>query len=73
MHQQAGATTSCGPIAARQAGEAHPVLDFLFTYYSLRPRQLRRGTPASASCSPAPAAQRYLGRSGYGAGATVWR
>ena len=24
-----------------QAGEAHPVWDFLFTYYSLRPRQLR--------------------------------
>jgi hypothetical protein len=24
-----------------QAGEAHPVWDFLFRYYSLRPRQLR--------------------------------
>ena len=24
-----------------RAGEAHPVWDFLFTYYSLRPRQLR--------------------------------
>ena len=26
-------------------GEAHPVWDFLFSYYSLKPRQLRRWHP----------------------------
>ena len=32
----------CEPHRRRaRAGEAHPVWDFLFTYYSLRPRQLR--------------------------------
>ncbi|AEA25360.1 3-methyladenine DNA glycosylase [Pseudonocardia benzenivorans] len=29
----------------RRRGEAHPVLDFLFTYYSLRPAQLERWDP----------------------------
>jgi hypothetical protein len=29
----------------RRRGEPHPVLDFLFTYYSLRPRQLARWHP----------------------------
>jgi len=29
----------------RRHGEAHPVLDFLFTYYSLRPRDLERWRP----------------------------
>ncbi|MBD8507619.1 3-methyladenine DNA glycosylase [Hoyosella sp. G463] len=31
--------------ARQQRGEAHPVWDFLFTYYSLRPAQLRRWHP----------------------------
>ncbi len=29
----------------RRRGEAHPVLDFLFTYYSLRPRRLEQWHP----------------------------
>jgi hypothetical protein len=29
----------------RRRGEAHPVLDFMFTYYSLRPAQLERWDP----------------------------
>lgn len=34
------------PHLQRQArGERHPVMDFLFTYYSLRPAQLRRWHP----------------------------
>ncbi|AEF41577.1 hypothetical protein [Hoyosella subflava] len=34
------------PHIERQArGERHPVMDFLFTYYSLRPAQLRRWHP----------------------------
>ena len=28
-------------VQRMRAGEAHPVWDFLFRYYSLRPRQLR--------------------------------
>jgi len=52
-----------------RAGMAHPVWDFLFRYYSLRPGQLRvwhpgfgvvLGTPDSAP------ALSYLGRTGYG-------
>ena len=32
-------------LARRQAGAKHPVHDFLFTYYSFRPAQLRRWSP----------------------------
>ena len=32
-------------LARRRRGEKHPVLDFLFTYYSYRPAQLRRWHP----------------------------
>lgn len=32
----------------RQRGERHPVFDFLFTYYSFRPAQLRRWAPGYA-------------------------
>ncbi|WP_374116450.1 3-methyladenine DNA glycosylase [Hoyosella sp. YIM 151337] len=43
-HARADAHLS--PHLRRQArGERHPVLDFLFTYYSLRPAQLRRWHP----------------------------
>ncbi|MFK3980167.1 3-methyladenine DNA glycosylase [Micromonospora sp. NPDC050397] len=34
-------------LARRQAGERHPVEDFLFTYYSHRPAQLRRWHPGA--------------------------
>ena len=51
--------------AAPQRGEAHPVWDFLFTYYSLRPRQLRRWHPGFGVVLAGGPAQRYLGRSGY--------
>nr|WP_298326130.1 3-methyladenine DNA glycosylase [Haloactinopolyspora sp.] len=34
-----------GHLRRRQTGEAHPVEDFLFTYYSHRPSQLRRWHP----------------------------
>jgi hypothetical protein len=33
------------PHRRRRLGESHPVLDFLFTYYSLRPGQLERWHP----------------------------
>ncbi len=35
-----------GPhLERRRAGQPHPVLDFLFTYYSLRPHRLQRWLP----------------------------
>jgi hypothetical protein len=34
-------------LARRRAGEKHPVEDFLFTYYSFRPAQLRRWHPGA--------------------------
>ena len=47
-------------------GEAHPVWDFLFTYYSLRPRQLRRWHPGFGVALAGTAAGRFLARPGYG-------
>ena len=49
-----------------QSGEAHPVWDFLFRYYSLRPRQLRVWHPGYGVVLGGAAAQRYLRRTGYG-------
>ncbi|WP_172800458.1 3-methyladenine DNA glycosylase [Mycobacterium sp. IS-1496] len=58
----------CAPHQARRsAGRSHPVWDFLFTYYSLRPRQLRRWHPGFGVVLSGPAARDRLGRSGYGA------
>jgi hypothetical protein len=39
----------------RRRGEAHPVLDFLFTYYSLTPGRLRRWHPGASLALEAPA------------------
>jgi hypothetical protein len=47
-------------------GQAHPVWDFLFTYYSLRPRQLRVWHPGFGVVLAGESARRYLDRSGYG-------
>jgi hypothetical protein len=47
----------------RRRGEPHPVLDFLFTYYSLRPAQLERWDPGPGIVL-ADAAE-YRGRTGY--------
>jgi hypothetical protein len=56
-----------GPHLRRaRAGEAHPVWDFLFRYYRLRPRQLRVWHPGFGVTLAGNAARRYLGRSGYG-------
>ena len=59
-----------------RAGETHPVWEFLFTYYSLRPRQLRRWHPGYGVVLGGQAAERYLDRTGYGPhpeGVTVTR
>lgn len=36
-----------GHLERRRRGEAHPVADFLFTYYAYRPAQLRRWHPGA--------------------------
>jgi hypothetical protein len=68
-HQDTVDTFLAPHLRRAASGEPHPVWDFLFRYYSLRPRQLRvwhpgfgvvLGGPQSAS------ALRYLERSGYG-------
>lgn len=41
----------------RRRGETHPVLDFLFTYYSLTPGRLRRWHPGPSLALEAPAPQ----------------
>ena len=43
-HARVDAATA-GHLRRRGAGRAHPVEDFLFTYYSFRPGQLRRWHP----------------------------
>jgi hypothetical protein len=48
-----------------RAGEPHPVWDFLFRYYSLRPRQLRVWHPGFGVVLGGPA-HPYLDRTGYG-------
>lgn len=50
-------------------GEAHPVWDFLFTYYNLRPRRLRVWHPGFSVVLAGPAAGAYLSRAGYVAAA----
>lgn len=46
-------------------GRPHPVWDFLFTYYSLKPRHLRRWHPGYGVVLAGPAADRLAGRGGY--------
>lgn len=56
-----------GPHVLRAGrGEAHPVWDFLFSYYSLKPRQLRRWHPGYGVALAGASAARFLGRGGYG-------
>jgi hypothetical protein len=49
----------------RARGEKHPVLDFLFTYYSFRPSHLERWQPGPGVALAGPAARRFLDRKGY--------
>ena len=52
-----------------QRGETHPVWDFLFSYYSLRPGQLRIWHPGYGTALGGPQAGLYLHRPGYVMGA----
>jgi hypothetical protein len=56
-----------GFLRGHRFDEAHPVWDFLFTYYSLRPRQLRTWHPGFGVTLVGESAQSYLRRTGYGA------
>ncbi|MDO3638092.1 3-methyladenine DNA glycosylase [Mycolicibacterium arseniciresistens] len=56
----------CAPhLARRRAGRAHPVWDFLFTYYNLRPRLLRRWHPGFGVVLAGESAARHLDIAGY--------
>jgi hypothetical protein len=56
-----------GPHRERRArGEKHPVLDFLFTYYSHKPSHLERWQPGQNVVLAGPSARRFLDRRGYG-------
>lgn len=44
-HEQAADELTAGRRARARVGESHPVEDFLFVYYRLRPRELRRWHP----------------------------
>ncbi|MBM0275931.1 3-methyladenine DNA glycosylase [Micromonospora tarensis] len=46
-HQERVAVWLTPHLARRHRGERHPVADFLFTYYSHRPAQLRRWHPGA--------------------------
>lgn len=55
-----------GPRRQRAAaGASHPVLDFLFTYYSYRPAQLQRWHPGPHVVLAGQAAEHYLRWPGY--------
>ena len=55
-----------GHLERRAAGRTHPVHDFLFTYYSLRPSQLRRWHPGYGTVLLGAAAVRgYRDHPGY--------
>ncbi|WP_197319022.1 3-methyladenine DNA glycosylase [Saccharomonospora sp. NB11] len=49
----------------RSRGEKHPVMDFLFTYYSFAPARLERWQPGPGVTLAGPAARRFLDRPGY--------
>lgn len=49
----------------RSRGEKHPVLDFLFTYYSHRPGHVERWQPGPDVVLTGPSAHRFLERKGY--------
>jgi hypothetical protein len=54
QHQQRVDALLAGHLERAKTGEKHPVEDFLFTYYSLRPAQLRRWHPGAGVVLTAP-------------------
>ncbi len=64
-HRDAVAALVGPHLERRAAGVSHPVHDFLFTYYSVRPNHLRRWHPGFGTALAGPAAQDYLQYAGY--------
>ena len=64
-HRAGVAAFTAAHRARANNGERHPVWDFLFTYYSLRPRQLMVWHPGYGTVLAGEAARRYLSRAGY--------
>jgi hypothetical protein len=60
QHERRVDTLLAGHQQRAARGEAHPVEDFLFTYYSLRPSQLRRWHPGAGVALAGPAARERL-------------
>ncbi len=61
-----------GPhLERRREGVAHPVEDFLFTYYSQRPAALLRWHPGYGVALGGPEAQAYRGLKGYAVSTTA--
>jgi hypothetical protein len=56
-HEQRVDALLAAHLARRRTGEKHPVEDFLFTYYSYRPAQLRRWHPGAGITVPTNAAE----------------
>jgi len=56
---------TAGHLRRCQTGEDHPVEDFLFTYYSFRPAQLRRWHPGPGVVLAGDAARGHLRWEGY--------
>lgn len=52
-------------VHRKSTGRTHPVIDFLFTYYSLRPSLLRRWSPVYGVLLDGPASAEYLQYKGY--------
>ena len=47
VHERAADALTAAHRARRAAGERHPVWDFMFTYYPVKPGQLRRWSPGA--------------------------
>ncbi|WP_431240423.1 3-methyladenine DNA glycosylase [Mycolicibacterium aichiense] len=63
-------------LGHRAEGRSHPVIDFLFTYYNLKPGQLQRWHPGYGVVLTGGQVEAYAGRRGYirtGDGVTVSR
>ncbi|MGU3437475.1 3-methyladenine DNA glycosylase [Actinomycetes bacterium M1A6_2h] len=50
---------------ARRHGRSHPVLDFLFTYYNLKPGLLRRWSPGFGTVLTGAATEDFVGTTGF--------
>ena len=64
-HQEAVDAVVQPHLLRRGRGEAHPVLDFLFTYYNHRPARLRRWHPGIGNVLVGDRAEEYLAVRGY--------